>query len=211
MPARVTQSQQANKLRSEVFHDWTHKDAAEADWTIGVIAAACGGVALRPLRIPGVSIFHSRARLQVFLILTSGLLIPYARAQQAPPSQTMPTVITCTSTKGERQVCKADTTAGVALLRSTGESNCLLGNTWGYDSAGVWVSNGCGGEFALGSTKEATGGRQLCRNVRGIWSIAYPPGGIQRRPRGAGQRNPSGHQFRDQEGRSKCSPERNGE
>ncbi len=123
----------------------------------GVIAAACGGVALRPLRIPGVSIFHSRARLQVFLILTSGFLIPYARAQQAPPTQTMPTVITCTSAKTERQVCKADTTAGVALVRSIGESNCLLGNTWGYDSSGVWVSNGCGGEFALGSTKEASG------------------------------------------------------
>ncbi len=69
----------------------------------------------------------------------------------------MPTVITCTSTKGQRQVCKADTAAGVALLRSTGESNCLLGNTWGYDSAGVWVSDGCGGDFALGGTKESSG------------------------------------------------------
>ena len=177
----------------------------------GVIAAACGSVALRPLRIPGVSISHSRARLHVFLILTGAFLIPSARAQQSPPSQTMPTVITCTSAKGERQVCKADTTAGVALLRSTGESNCLLGNTWGYDSAGVWVSNGCGGEFALGGTKEASGARQLCRNVRGIWSIAYPPGGIPRRPRGAGQRNPSWASISRPGGRSKCSPERNGE
>ena len=73
----------------------------------------------------------------------------------------MPTVITCASTNGERQVCKADTTAGVALLRSTNGPNCLLGNTWGYDSAGVWVSNGCGGEFAVGSTKEGAGGDNI--------------------------------------------------
>jgi predicted porin len=44
------------------------------------------------------------------------------------------------------------------LLRSTGESSCLLGKTWGYDDAGVWVFDGCGGEFALGSTSEASGG-----------------------------------------------------
>ena len=43
----------------------------------------------------------------------------------------------CVSKKGERQVCAADTAAGVALLRSTGESSCLLGKTWGYDDAGV--------------------------------------------------------------------------
>ena len=115
-----------------------------------LIFAACGSVAVAlaslvaAITLPGV-------------LLTSTFLIPSSWAQQSTPSQTMPTVIPCTSAKGERQVCKADTTAGVALLRSTGESNCLLGNTWGYDSAGVWVSDGCGGEFALGGTKEASG------------------------------------------------------
>jgi len=54
-------------------------------------------------------------------------------------------------------VCKADTAAGVALLRSNGESACLLGKTWGYDDADVWVTNGCGGEFVVGGTKEASG------------------------------------------------------
>ena len=87
-----------------------------------------------------------------FLVMTCLYMTPCALAQSSTPNQTMPTVITCTSTKGQRQVCKADTAAGVALLRSTGESNCLLGNTWGYDSAGVWVSDGCGGDFALGGT-----------------------------------------------------------
>jgi len=44
------------------------------------------------------------------------------------------------------------------LLRSTGESSCLLGKTWGYDDAGIWVFDGCGGEFAVGSTSETSGG-----------------------------------------------------
>jgi hypothetical protein len=48
---------------------------------------------------------------------------------------------------GERQVCAGDTSAGVALVKSTGPAACLLGKTWGYDDKGVWVSNGCNGEF----------------------------------------------------------------
>ena len=95
------------------------------------------GIGSDLLQMPVASAFHSRAVIRVLLIVAAVFLIPLARAQQTPPNQTMPTVVTCTSKKGERQVCQADTTAGVALLRSTGESNCLLGNTWGYDSAGV--------------------------------------------------------------------------
>jgi predicted porin len=78
------------------------------------------------------------------------LLLHSALAQQAPAGQTTPTVITCISKQGERQVCKADTTAGVVLVRSIGESECLLGKNWGYDDTGVWVANGCGGEFGVG-------------------------------------------------------------
>ena len=59
------------------------------------------------------------------------------------------------------QVCAADTAAGVALLRSTGTASCLLGKTWGYDDKGIWVFDGCGGEFALGSTHEASGGKEF--------------------------------------------------
>ena len=38
----------------------------------------------------------------------------------------------------------------MALVKSTGSAACLLGKTWGYDDAGVWVADGCGGEFLLG-------------------------------------------------------------
>ena len=54
---------------------------------------------------------------------------------------------------GERISCAADTSAGIVLMRSTGEGPCLLGKTWGYDQASVWVSDGCSGEFATGRTE----------------------------------------------------------
>ena len=67
-----------------------------------------------------------------------------------------PTTVACSSKVGERQHCAADTSAGVALQKSTGTGECLLGKTWGYDDAGIWVSDGCGGEFVLGQTTSPT-------------------------------------------------------
>jgi hypothetical protein len=37
-------------------------------------------------------------------------------------------------------------------LRSVGEAPCLLGKTWGYDDRGVWVSEGCSGDFVVSQT-----------------------------------------------------------
>ena len=60
------------------------------------------------------------------------------------------TTVTCSSKAGERQICLADTSAGVALGRSMGDAACLLGKTWGYEETGVWVKDGCAGEFIVG-------------------------------------------------------------
>jgi predicted porin len=57
--------------------------------------------------------------------------------------------LTCGS-DGGRQHCAADTSAGVVLARSTAAVACVLGQTWGYDAAGVWVDKGCRAEFVLG-------------------------------------------------------------
>src|SRR6516164_6887363 len=64
--------------------------------------------------------------------------------------------VTCSSKEGERQNCPADTSAGVALQRSLGPGECLLGKTWGYDDKSVWVSDGCSGEFVLGQAAPAS-------------------------------------------------------
>jgi Protein of unknown function (DUF3011) len=58
--------------------------------------------------------------------------------------------VTCASLAGERQVCPAHTSTGVALVKSTGTAACLLGKTWGYDDSGVWVMDGCSGQFLVG-------------------------------------------------------------
>jgi hypothetical protein len=64
-------------------------------------------------------------------------------------------VLVCVSDAGKRNHCDADVSGGVALRRSTGSRECLLGRTWGYDDSGVWVAEGCGGEFVLGRSTHA--------------------------------------------------------
>jgi len=61
-----------------------------------------------------------------------------------------PNLVTCESNAGERKSCPANTSAGVALVKSTGSAPCLLGKTWGYDNTSIWVSDGCGGQFFAG-------------------------------------------------------------
>src|SRR6185503_9076005 len=53
------------------------------------------------------------------------------------------------SKPGERQECPANTSNGVVLAKSSGETSCLLGKTWGYDDRSIWVSDGCVGEFVV--------------------------------------------------------------
>src|SRR5436190_19354726 len=71
----------------------------------------------------------------------------------APVPVTAPaaTSVSCASAAGQRTHCDAVTASGVLLARSTGSSLCLLGKTWGYDDTGVWVADGCGGEFQIGT------------------------------------------------------------
>jgi len=115
------------------------------------------------------SVFAPRCVLRIGLLLIAAGAIPsgLAQAQQTTVSATSPPppspqqLVTCSSKVGERQVCAADTAAGAALLRSTGPAACLLGKTWGYDDKGIWVFDGCGGEFALGSTHEASEGKEF--------------------------------------------------
>ncbi len=80
----------------------------------------------------------------------------FLNAQQSSVQASVSSVVSCVSKGKERQQCSADTRAGVVMLRPTGEAACLLGRNWGYDDQGVWVSEGCGGDFATGSTSRAT-------------------------------------------------------
>jgi len=78
-----------------------------------------------------------------------------AAAQPADAaSNPLPLGSTCIATSAERTYCVGDTSAGVLLLKSNGPGQCLLGRTWGYDQRGVWVTDGCSGEFAFGASAQ---------------------------------------------------------
>ena len=60
--------------------------------------------------------------------------------------------VRCESSSRETVRCAADTRAGVVLQRQLSRAGCWYDETWGFDARGIWVSNGCRADFALGST-----------------------------------------------------------
>jgi hypothetical protein len=87
--------------------------------------------------------------------------------------------ILCESIKGRRQRCSIDTRYGVWLQVQHSRSDCIEGVSWGYDRRGVWVSDGCRAEFAVGRP------RDRYRDDRGVPS-GWQGGGWQ--GQGHGQR-----------------------
>jgi hypothetical protein len=99
----------------------------------------------------------SRRLLSASLILAAASASALAQAQTpqgTPPTAPPPAAVTvtCSSTPSTRQDCPADTSRGVVLVRSYGETACLLGKTWGYDDKGVWVADGCVADFLVRAT-----------------------------------------------------------
>jgi hypothetical protein len=78
------------------------------------------------------------------LFALGGYRIP---EEEVPPTATK---MVCASADGARIQCPADTKEGVGLIRQLSESDCVLNRNWGYDRAGIWVSEGCRAEFAVG-------------------------------------------------------------
>ena len=59
-------------------------------------------------------------------------------------------VIRCESRSGRQNYCPMDVRRGVVLVRQLSRGACIEGRTWGWDRRGVWVAEGCRGEFASG-------------------------------------------------------------
>lgn len=83
------------------------------------------------------------------VVWVSGGCVGIFDAEEAPAARPKVPTVDCES-RGERTHCEAETKLGVALVRVTGSGRCVLDETWGFDEKGVWVSGGCGGQFALG-------------------------------------------------------------
>jgi hypothetical protein len=58
--------------------------------------------------------------------------------------------IICESDYNTRHRCEVNTQWGVRLTRQLSRTSCILNRTWGYDSHGIWVREGCRAEFTLG-------------------------------------------------------------
>lgn len=57
-------------------------------------------------------------------------------------------LVICESDGGRRR-CNVDVPFGARLGRQLGRRECVEGSTWGYDSDGIWVRDGCRGEFII--------------------------------------------------------------
>jgi hypothetical protein len=81
---------------------------------------------------------------------------PSSAAAPAAPPPGQRSTISCQSKPGSREHCAADTSGGVVIEKSSGSAPCLLGKSWGYDDTGIWVSDGCSGEFLAGQSTEGS-------------------------------------------------------
>lgn len=57
--------------------------------------------------------------------------------------------LTCASYSSERNDCPAPNHGSVRLSRQLSWVPCVQGTTWGFDSRGIWVDNGCRAEFEI--------------------------------------------------------------
>jgi hypothetical protein len=99
------------------------------------------------------------AALLVVLAAVLGTALPVAPARAA-------TIVRCESVEYEDAYCPAQTQRGVRLVRQYSDSECTIGQTWGYDRGGIWVTNGCAAEFEIGAHGEGYG-----------WGYGYNQGG----------------------------------
>jgi hypothetical protein len=57
--------------------------------------------------------------------------------------------VRCESFDHRSRYCHADTRYGVRLLRRLSDASCVPGRSWGWNQRGIWVANGCRGEFEV--------------------------------------------------------------
>ncbi|MBS0212871.1 MAG: DUF3011 domain-containing protein [Proteobacteria bacterium] len=87
----------------------------------------------------------SRVAFVAGIVVAAAAITP-ARAQ---PYWRPGDVFVCASSGYRQNYCAADTRHGVILRRQMSDSACVEGRTWGYDGRGVWVTQGCKGEFQV--------------------------------------------------------------
>lgn len=65
----------------------------------------------------------------------------------------------CESNDGRRNYCPTDLAQHqVRLNRTLSRAQCVEGRSWGWDRSGIWVSDGCRGEFLIERRRGGGGG-----------------------------------------------------
>lgn len=57
--------------------------------------------------------------------------------------------VRCESQDGRMRRCDARIQRGVQLIRQLSDTRCVERQNWGWDRRGIWVNNGCRGEFRV--------------------------------------------------------------
>ena len=65
------------------------------------------------------------------------------------PSAQAATLVRCESGGFRDHYCAVETHGGVRLVRQLSRAPCRQGSSWSYDRHGIWVNDGCGGEFEI--------------------------------------------------------------
>ncbi len=67
--------------------------------------------------------------------------------RQRPEFDAQARTVRCESKDFRRASCRIGTVSRVELGRQTSNARCIQGQTWGTDRDGVWVDQGCAGDF----------------------------------------------------------------
>jgi hypothetical protein len=108
-------------------------------------AAATGGIPC-PEAADG-TIPHLEVSMQKKAFLFAAAALAVVAAQ---PAQAQRRVVRCESRDYRERTCGANTSGGVRLVRQLGDAACREGRSWGTTRGGIWVSNGCRGDFEVG-------------------------------------------------------------
>jgi hypothetical protein len=74
---------------------------------------------------------------------------PGAGGWVPPPEPPPAAFMTCASEDQRYRFCPVPIPSGARLQRQLSGAGCWLGSTWGFEPNGIWVTQGCRGEFAI--------------------------------------------------------------
>ena len=59
-------------------------------------------------------------------------------------------IVRCESYNDRSSFCRVNTNDRVRIARQLSQRACVQGYTWNYNDRGIWVSDGCRADFAVG-------------------------------------------------------------